>query len=98
MDDAGHVRLFNPQTGVEIATLVPRGTSFGGFHCLAFSPDGTRVAAGRDHVVYLWDLRLIREALRPMGLDWDGPPDPATTREERDSGPVQITVQAAKGT
>ena len=42
-----------------------------------FSPDGDRlaVATNGDHV-QLWDLRLIRQQLAAMGLDWDQPPDP----------------------
>jgi hypothetical protein len=26
--------------------------------------------------LYVWDLRLIREGLKELGLDWDEPPYP----------------------
>jgi tetratricopeptide (TPR) repeat protein len=47
---------------------------------LAFSPDDSELAAATyDHTILLWNLRLIRQQLRAMGLDWDpalGPPPP----------------------
>src|SRR5205807_1643945 len=46
-----------------------------------FSPDGSRlIAESRDlRAVYVWDLRLLRQRLREIDLDWDGeefPPAP----------------------
>jgi WD40 repeat protein len=42
-----------------------------------FSPDGSHLAATQwDQHVQLWDLRLIRQELKSMGLDWDLPPYP----------------------
>jgi WD40 repeat protein len=39
-----------------------------------FSPDGTLLAAADTSLgVQIWDLRELRAALRPMGLDWDHP-------------------------
>jgi serine/threonine protein kinase/WD40 repeat protein/tetratricopeptide (TPR) repeat protein len=44
---------------------------------LVFSPDGTKLIARTEQKTALvWDLRLIRDELRPMGLDWDAPPYP----------------------
>ena len=69
------VQLVDPTTGRALATLQapePRQVSW-----LCFSPDGDRLAVATtgDHV-QLWDLRLIRQQLAAMGLDWDQPPDP----------------------
>ncbi len=41
---------------------------------LAFSPDGTKlVASTNQRTALVWDLRLIRDQLAPLGLDWDAP-------------------------
>jgi WD40 repeat protein len=66
------VRLFEPATGRELATLEapdPQSISW-----LAFSPDGGRLAATTmTSVIHLWDLRLIRQELAAMKLDWENP-------------------------
>jgi WD40 repeat protein len=69
------VRLIEPSTHRQIATLEsPEPVAIG---CLTFSPDGTQLAVGRwDHLIALWDLRLIRKELASMKLDWDLPPYP----------------------
>jgi hypothetical protein len=87
------VRLFVPATGQEFVTLEasePQTISW-----LAFSPDGGRLAATtQTSVIHLWDLRLIRQKLAAMNLDWDAPPlPPAETTPPR---PVIIsTVSSA---
>jgi len=44
---------------------------------LCFSPDGTLLAAASEnHTIEVWDLRLMRQRLAEMGLDWDLPPYP----------------------
>jgi WD40 repeat protein len=74
LDDSGRVRLVDPDSGRELATLDAGTDSSAHFFCLAFSPDGTQLAAGRDHIIHLWDLRHIRAQLAALGLDWDAPP------------------------
>jgi WD40 repeat protein len=83
IDVGGRVRLVDPDTGREVTTLDPGTGSLGGFSCLAISPDGTQVAAGRDHIIHLWDLRRIREELARLGLDWASPPYPAPAERLR---------------
>jgi len=61
-----------------IATLEMSGNSSGP-ESLAFTPDGTQLIFPRPqegHIVYIWDLRSIREQLAEMNLDWDLPPYP----------------------
>jgi hypothetical protein len=41
---------------------------------LAISSGGTTLAAGRDQIMHLWDLRRIRAQLAAMGLDWKATP------------------------
>jgi WD40 repeat protein len=89
IDDGGRVRLVDPDTGRDVATLDPGTGPAGHFFSLAFSPDGTHLAAGRDHVIYLWDLRRIREQLAALGLDWEAPPYPSPA-EGLPLGPVVL--------
>jgi len=72
---AQQVRLAEAATGRAIAhltTLQPLQTT-----PLAFSPDGTRLIASTNRkTALMWDLRLSREQLHTMDLDWDQPPFP----------------------
>jgi hypothetical protein len=63
------------------------------FFCRAFSTDGTKLGAGRDHIIHLWDLRRIREQLAVSGLDWKSTPYPPPT-ESRPLGPVVLVPSA----
>ena len=40
----------------------------------------------------MWDLRLIRERLAELGLDWDAPPFPPATPVAANR-PLQIVVE-----
>src|SRR5262249_11421630 len=66
------VRLVDPATGREIATLPAGGMPY------CFSPDGGQLVtyAGRDGAFQVWDVRLIRRQLKEMGRGWDRPPYP----------------------
>jgi WD40 repeat protein len=69
------IQLLDAETLQELATLeVTQPLNSGQ---LTFSPDGTRLAAvfGANAVV-LWDLRLVRERLASMNLDWPHPAYP----------------------
>ena len=72
------VRLVEPATGLELATLRPPGQLDVGD--LVFSADGSRLAipAGAGPI-QLWDLRLVRAELARMNLDWSLPPFPPAT-------------------
>jgi len=62
------VRLFDPATNHEFATLPTTGIPW------CFSPDSSLlVTAGEQQTLQVWDLRLIRAQLATMGLDWDLP-------------------------
>jgi WD40 repeat protein/tRNA A-37 threonylcarbamoyl transferase component Bud32 len=76
------VHLLQVASGRELAVLDPPHRS-GDICAIRFSPDGTQLAVLlRNGDVQLWDLRLIRQRLASMGLDWDEPPYPpaASTR------------------
>jgi serine/threonine protein kinase/WD40 repeat protein len=60
------VRLLDPSSGAELATLPAAGPP------VCFSPDGRRlVTLGDNFALDVWDLRLIREQLDALGLDWN---------------------------
>jgi WD40 repeat protein len=69
-DSAFTVRLLDTATGRELATFgMPEPQVIS---CLAFSPDGNQLAVGgQTPAIYIWDLRLIRQQLAQMNLDWD---------------------------
>lgn len=67
------IRLIDTETWLPLARFQsPEADAVG---VVGFTPDSGRlVVATRAGPVHIWDLRLIREQLRTMGLDWDHPP------------------------
>jgi WD40 repeat protein len=64
------IRLVDPATGNEVATLEPRELE--NLASLAFSPDGATLAATTwTKVIQLWDLRFIRAELAALNLNWE---------------------------
>jgi hypothetical protein len=45
-----------------------------------------------DQQVQLWDLRLLRQELAQMHLDWDAPPYPPVNKAIA-AGPVTLEVE-----
>src|SRR5262249_19613761 len=82
------VRLIDPSSGRELATLTPPGPMT--FSWLRFSPDGGRLAAAtEDHAIRLWDLGAVRRQLAAMGLDWERTSDP-TPEAPAPPGPIRV--------
>jgi WD40 repeat protein len=80
--DRNKVRLLETMSGTVLATL----ESPDSFHLsnLRFSPDDTHLAATRiDGQLEIWDLRMIRQELAEMHLDWDQPPFPPLPKGEK---------------
>jgi len=72
----GMIRVEEAATGREVAQLTGPEPTWYTPDC--FTPDGTRLVA-RDATstsLYVFDLRLIREGLKELGLDWDWPEFP----------------------
>jgi len=71
MADESNVRLVRLSTGAELARLTPpfpdKIATFG----LAMSTEGRWLACAANNTVRLWDLRLMRENLHAIGLDWE---------------------------
>lgn len=70
--DKTHVRLYETETGRELATLSPPHLApIAGGRALTFSPDGQwLLAAKHDGEVVAWHLPTLRVALAKLGLDW----------------------------
>ena len=92
LDDVhGQVRLVETATDCEIGRLV--GPEPIWYDPACFSPDRTRlIAVARNRrAVYIWDLRMIRQGLKAMGLYWDLPEFPPALPPVR---PLQVRVDA----
>ncbi len=73
--EADKIELLETATGRPLATLEAPGASMV-LNC-QFNADGTRLAAvSMDRQLQLWDLRLLREELAQMHMDWEQPPYP----------------------
>jgi WD40 repeat protein len=91
-DVFGAIRLLDAVTGREVARLTgPDPTRYAP---ACFTPDGTRLVAtcSSETALYAWDLRLIHQGLKELGLDWDWP-DFAPADPGRQAGtPRQVEV------
>jgi WD40 repeat protein len=89
--DGQKILLLETLTEKPLATLEPPGSPT--VQKFQFSPDGARLAVVQnDDQVELWDLRLIRQELAQMHLDWDMPPYPPVTNAPGDS-PVTLEIE-----
>jgi serine/threonine protein kinase/WD40 repeat protein len=90
--DMHKIQLSEVLTAKPLATLeAPGSTAVGAFQ---FSPDGTQLAALlQDRQLQLWDLRLIRQELEALHLDWDLPPYPSAEHAAA-AGPVTLEVES----
>ena len=83
----GVLQLVDPASGREFARLEDPNQDRAGW--IAFTPDGTAlVVNGEGQALHVWDLRLIREELAAMGLDWDLP-----TYPPKPSGQAALPLQ-----
>ena len=75
-----------------VATLrVPTTAHIGS---ISFSPDGARLAAVEwGGQIDFWDLRLIRQDLKKLNLDWDLPPV-APANDAPPTGPALLKLDA----
>jgi hypothetical protein len=88
----GIVHLMDPATARTVAKLEdPHGDRA---TWMSFTPDGTQlvVTALGARAIHNWDLRLIRDRLGEMGLDWDAPPFPPADRTRDADRPPQVRV------
>lgn len=101
-ESAGVVVLWSCADWREIARLeAPLADRVAG---LAFTPDGSRLVftvADTTPSLRAWDLRLIRQQLQALGLDWDWPgfpdaPTPAPLEVQVDVGNLSRYAEASR--
>jgi serine/threonine protein kinase/WD40 repeat protein len=94
---AGSIRLVDPDTGKEYARLEDPNQDRA--RHITFSPDGTRLIATNDDSlsIHVWDLRMIRDKLAKMDLDWALPEyEPPRVRDDSPLS-IEIAVDAGEG-
>ena len=85
----GAVRLVELATGRELAHL--EAPDFPGIASPVFTPDGTKLI-GLGYGIRVWDLRLVRQQLAELGLDWDAPPYPAADSRSEPKQPLKVQI------
>ncbi|MGA2248907.1 MAG: hypothetical protein ABSH48_28470, partial [Verrucomicrobiota bacterium] len=90
--DGTKIQLLETLTEKPLATLeAPESIGLGEFQ---FSPDGSHLAVmQQDQQVQLWDLRLIRQDLKGMHLDWDAPPF-SPVEQSANASPVSLEIES----
>jgi len=95
-DVIGSLRLLKISSGEEVARVSgPERTTY---WPQCFTPDGTKLFAMGEGLC-AWDLRLIRDQLQAMGLDWDHkdwPPFPPAVPDPRGRR-LRFTVDIGMG-
>ncbi len=91
-DTFGVIRLAETETNREIARLTGPEPWYSP---ACFTPDGTKLIATStsQKAIHVWDLRLLRQELAELGLDWDWPEFPPPSASP-DDGPLQVTLDA----
>jgi hypothetical protein len=74
--ERGDIRLFDFASGGELVRL--SDPNLDGADELTFTPDGAQLVVTTldSQCAAVWDLRLIRQELAALDLDWDMPPYP----------------------
>lgn len=70
-------------------------------HPPVFTTDGTRLIAStnvKGKGIRVWDLRLIRQQLAELGLDWDAPPYPPVVAKTGHALPLTVKVRTGMPT
>jgi len=63
--------IWDPTAGTKLFGLPPQESAI---FCLAFEPAGIRLAiSGVEEQITIWNIGLVRERLRSLGIDWAEP-------------------------
>jgi hypothetical protein len=84
------IRLLETTTGREVARLTGPDSTYYQPYC--FTPDGTRLVTSGIGGLYVWDLRLIRQELKELDLDWEWPEFPPADPGKDAAKPLKVEV------
>ena len=92
----GFIPIVDATTGRELARLDDPHQDV--VFSLVFSGDGTKLVgvSSESYCVRVWDLRLIREGLRQLELDWEAPSFPPLNAAEPRGLPLQVALVGAQ--
>jgi serine/threonine protein kinase/WD40 repeat protein/tetratricopeptide (TPR) repeat protein len=93
--EQGILALVDPATGREYARLEDPNLDRSEWY--TFTPDGTQLVTSSSgdngYLIHVWDLRLIRQGLTRIGLDWQLPPYPIVLDPSAQPVPPRIEVE-----
>jgi serine/threonine protein kinase/WD40 repeat protein len=89
-NSASTIRLVDLATRRELATLEDSNSDWP--YLPIFSPDGTKLISYQVKGIHIWDLRLLRQHLAEMGLDWEAPPYPPADAGSQTAGPLKVQL------
>ncbi len=93
--EQGILALLDPATGHEYARLEDPNLDRSEWY--TFTPDGTQLVTSSSgdngYLIHVWDLRLIRQGLTRIGLDWELPPYPIAPDPSGQPVPSRIEVE-----
>jgi hypothetical protein len=86
------IRILETTTGREVARLTAPEPMW--YRPVCFTPDGTRLIATcpGEKALYVWDLRLIRQQLKELGLDWEWPEFPPVDTRRKAAERLEMEV------
>jgi tetratricopeptide (TPR) repeat protein len=88
-----YTRLYDRETGRNVANLTHSLTESAHPCWLSFSPDGTQLAVVRSgHDVRIWDLAVLNAELAELGLDEEGLPQRPITQRHAAGHSRSLTV------
>jgi WD40 repeat protein len=87
---SGMGRLVDRATGRELARLEDPDLLLRQWCC--FTPKGDKLIGLSGKGIFVWDLRLLRQHLMPMGLDWEYPEFPAADPVIRTDRPRTVEI------
>jgi serine/threonine protein kinase/WD40 repeat protein len=87
---SGVSRLVDRATGRELARL--EDPELLQYQWCCFTPNGDKLIGLSGKGILVWDLRLLRQHLKPMGLDWEYPDFPAADPAIKADRPRTVEV------
>ncbi len=89
---ARSVRLFDYAARRDVAVLEEPNLDW--IQRVAFSPDGTKlITINTFNGIRVWDLRLIRQQLKDLDLDWKWPAFPLATSRPQSLEPARVKLR-----